>query len=104
MSRLTKIIAPILQAHRLDVHQIEGVKGEIRELVDTNPSFPHWGRIIIDRDGLLEWDHWGDLDHDDGANALARVIISILASGDQPDPGRYGKSTPQSSEALRPHP
>jgi hypothetical protein len=104
MSRLTKIIAPILHEHGLDVHQVEGVKGETRELVITNPRYPHWGRIIIDRDGLLEWDHWGDLNHDNGAEALARVITRILASGDDPDPSRYGNLTPQPPEERRPHP
>jgi hypothetical protein len=88
MSRLTKVIAPILREHGLDVCQVEGVKGDTREPVVTNPRFPHWGRVVVDRDGLLEWDHWGNLDHDDGAGALAQVISSILASGDQPDPNR----------------
>lgn len=91
MSRLTKIIAPILRDHGLDVREVEGVKGETRELVVTNPAFPYWGRIIIDRDGLLEWDHWGDIDHDEGAAALARAITGTLASGDDPDPDRYGR-------------
>lgn len=91
MSRLTKIIAPMLREHGLDVREVEGISGDVRELVVTNPAFPHWGRIVIDRDGLLEWDHWGDIDHDDGATALACVITGVLASGDNPDRGRYGK-------------
>jgi hypothetical protein len=104
MSRLTKIIAPILREHGLDVREVEGVTGDTRELVVTNPSFRHWGRVGIDRDGLLEWDHWGDINHDDGAAVLARVIVGILASGDKPDPDRYGKLRPQQPEVLRPHP
>jgi hypothetical protein len=103
MSRLTKIIAPILRAHGLDVRPVEGLNGDIRELVVTNPSFPHWGRIIVDCDGLLEWDLWGDLDRDDGAAALARVITGILSSGDQPDPDRYGRR-PSQPEVAKSHP
>jgi hypothetical protein len=104
MSRLITIIVPILHEHGLDIRRVEGVKGDTRELVVTNPRFPHWGRIVIDCDGLLEWDHWGDLGHDDGAEALARIITSILASGDEPDPGRYGKPALGHPEAFRPHP
>jgi hypothetical protein len=104
MSRLTKITAPVPHQHGLNVREVEGVTGDIRELVVTNPSFPHWGRMVIDRDGLLEWDHWGDINHDDGAAALARVIVGILASADNPDPDRCGKLRPQQPEVLRPHP
>jgi hypothetical protein len=99
MSRLTKITAPVLREHALDVRAVEGVTGEARELVVTNPSFPHWGRVVIDRDGLLEGDHWGDINHDDGAAAPARVIVGILVGGDKPDPDRYGKLHPQQTRS-----
>ena len=104
MSRLAKIIAPILRAHSLDVREVEGIAGETRELVVTNRDFPGWGRVVVDRDGLLEWDHWGDIDDEDGAAALARIITGILASGDDPDPDRYGTLRPQQPETARPHP
>jgi hypothetical protein len=103
MSRLTKIVAPILREHGLDVRPVEGLNGDTRELVVTNPSFPHWGRIVVDCDGLMEWDHWGDLDRDDGAATLARVITAILGSDDQADPDRYGKRLSQPGVA-RSHP
>lgn len=105
MSRLTKIIAPFLRKHGLDVREVEDSAGEIRELVVTNPAFPHWGRIIVDRDGFLEWDHWGEIDHDDaGAAALACVITGILATGSDPDPHRYGARRVQQPQTARPHP
>jgi hypothetical protein len=103
VSRLTKIIAPLLRERGLDVREVEGVTRDVRELVVTNPRFPHWGRIVIDREGLLEWDHWGDLDHDDGAEKLASVTLTILASAPGEDGDRYRRPCVP-GDYDRPHP
>jgi hypothetical protein len=91
-----------VRQHGLKVHEVDGITVETRELVVTNPAFPYWGRIIAARDGLLEWAHWCDIDHDDGAGALARVITGILVGGSDPD--RYGNLVPQWPGELRSHP
>ena len=57
MSRLTKTIAPILRQHGLYVRLVEGVKGETTALIVVNPSFPQWGRVFIDHEGFIGWDH-----------------------------------------------
>jgi len=59
VSRLTRVIAPILRSARLDTREVSRADGEVRELVVTNPRYPTWGRVIIDREGFMEWDYWG---------------------------------------------
>lgn len=79
MNRLTRVIAPMLRAAGLDIREVQGVGGEVRELVVTNPRFPTWGRVVIDCDGLMEWDYWGNLADDTGAAQLATVITAVMA-------------------------
>jgi hypothetical protein len=86
MSRLTRVIAPRVRAAGLDVHEVQGVGGEVRELLVTNPRFPTWGRVVVDCDGLMEWDYWGNLTDDTGAAQIADVITAIMVS-------RIGDST-----------
>jgi hypothetical protein len=109
MSRLTTVIAPLLRENGLDVHEVEGTgNGGIRELVVTNPRFPFWGRIVIDREGFLEWDHWGEIGDNQGATEIAQVIIGVLASGPDGTGDRYGKvrdsDRPPPEGWDRPHP
>jgi len=81
MSRLSRVIAPMLHAAGLDVRPVGRADGELHELVITNPRQPHWGRVTIDRDGLMEWDYRGDAATDAGAASIAAVIIAVMAPG-----------------------
>jgi hypothetical protein len=59
MNRLSRVIAPILRAAGLDVRTVGPAGGDVHELVVANSARPDWGRIVIDREGLMEWDYWG---------------------------------------------
>jgi hypothetical protein len=105
VSRLTRVIAPLLARAGLDIRPMVGADGQVHELVVTNPHFPGWGRVVIDRDGLMEWDYWADLATDRGAADVAHVIMTII--GSRPgDDERYGRATftPSHEESSRPHP
>jgi hypothetical protein len=106
MSRLSRVITPMLRAAGLDVRPVGGSDGEIHELVVTNPRFPAWGRVVVDREGLMEWDYWGHLGDDAGATDMATVIIAIMATRVGVDSERYGaRPTFQpNGERDRPHP
>jgi hypothetical protein len=79
MSRLSRVIAPMLHAAGLDVRPVGRADGEPQELIVTNPRQPSWGRVIIDRDGRLQWHYWGDAVTDAGAASIADVVIAVLA-------------------------
>lgn len=87
MSRLSRIIAPMLSAAGLDIRPVGRADGETHELVVTNPRFPAWGRVVIDREGLMEWDYWGCIHDDAGAADIATVIIAVMGArpGDDAD-------------------
>jgi hypothetical protein len=34
--------------------------------------------VVIDREGLVEWDLWADMGSDTGAGSAADMIISLL--------------------------
>jgi hypothetical protein len=106
MSRLTRVVAPILRAAGLDIREVQSVGGEVCELVITNPRFHIWGRVVVDRDGLMEWDHWGRLADDTGAAQLATVITAIMAASPGDDNDRYGRRPTfhPAEESNRPHP
>ena len=106
MSRLTRVIAPLLRVRGLDIREVHGADGEVRELVVTNPRFPAWGKVIIDRDGFMEWDYWGHVGDDTAAAQLAAVITAIMASRPGDDATRYStRPTFQpTAERNRPHP
>jgi hypothetical protein len=89
MSRLTRVIAPLLVRAGLDVRAISGVDGQVRELVVTNPRQPTWGRVVIDHEGLMEWDYWGQVADDPGAADIAAVIIAIMATRPSGHPDRH---------------
>jgi hypothetical protein len=106
MNRLSGVIAPMLHAAGLDVRTVSRAGGDVHELVITNPARPDWGRIVIDREGLMEWDYWGHLTDDTGAVDLAAVIIAIMAASPGGDADRYGRSARihDVEERDRPHP
>ena len=106
MSSLTRIIAPMLRSAGLDIREVSRADGEVRELVVTNPRYPTWGRVLVDRDGLMEWDYWGEVSADAGAAQLATVIIAVMATHPGDDAERYGaRPTFQpAAERNRPHP
>jgi hypothetical protein len=87
MSRLTRVIAPLLARAGLDVHAISGADGQVHELVVTNPRQPAFGRVVINREGLMKWDYWGHIASDPGAADLATVVTAIMATpiSSQPD-------------------
>jgi hypothetical protein len=97
MSRLSRVIAPMLHAAGLDVRPVGRADGELHELVITNPRQPNWGRVVVDRDGLVQWDYWGDVLTDGGAASIATVIVAVMA----PDPGVQARHDPR---AVRPQP
>jgi hypothetical protein len=96
----------MLRSAGLDIREVSRADGEVRELVVTNPRFPTWGRVVVDRDGLMEWDYWGRLSEDNGAAQLATVIIAVMATRPGDDAERYGaRPTFQpAGERNRPHP
>jgi hypothetical protein len=106
VSRLSRVIAPLLHEHGLAVTPYPPDADQPRELVVTNPAFPDWGRVVIDRDGYMEWDLQATVETDDGARGIADVIIGVLASGEGEAGDRYGRPAHwQSAEdAGRPHP
>jgi hypothetical protein len=106
MNRLSGVIAPMLHAAGLDVRTVSRAGGDVHELVITNPARPDWGRIVIDREGFMEWDYWGHLADDAGAADLAAVIIAIMAARPGDTGARYGaRPTSQPAEERgRPHP
>ena len=106
VGRLSRLIAPLLREHGLTVTPYPADADEPRELAVTNPAFPGWGRVVIDRDGFMEWDLHGTVETDDDARGIARVIVSLLAGGEGEAGDRYGR--PQHwqppEDAARPHP
>jgi hypothetical protein len=99
------VIAPLLHEHGLAITPYPADAREPRELVVTNPAFPGWGRAVIDRDGFMEWDLQATVETDDGARAIAQVIIGILANGQGEADDRYAPPHWQPPEdAGRPHP
>jgi hypothetical protein len=106
MSRLSRVIAPVLHAAGLDVRPVGRADGELHELVITNPRQPHWGRVVIDRDGLMEWDYHGDVLTDGGAASIAAVIIAVMAPAPGQEAGRDPRITrPQPpAQRVRHHP
>ena len=89
VNRLTEIIGPMMRERGLDVREVAGTGQQIRELVITNPEFPHWGRVVVDREGLTSWDYWGETGTDDAASRLAAVITALIASNPGEDGNRY---------------
>jgi hypothetical protein len=104
--RLSRVIAPLLREHGLTVTPYPAGAGEPRELVVTNPAFPGWGRVVIDREGFMEWDLQATVETDDGARQIAGVITGILASGQGEAGDRYGRPPhwQPPEDAERPHP
>jgi hypothetical protein len=106
MSRLSRVIAPMLHAAGLDVRPVGRADGELHELVVTSPAHPDWGRFVIDRDGLVEWTYRGDLVTDAGAAAVADVVSAVMA----PRPGHLAghalraTRAQRSAEGARPYP
>ena len=98
MNRLTEVIGQALRQCGLEVREVEGSGQQIRELVVKNPKFPHWGRVVVDREGLLSWDYWGEMGSDEAAFALASVIIALIGSA----PGEDGSRYPQPSTPAPP--
>ena len=62
--------------------------------------------MVIDREGLMEWDYWGHIADDAGAADIAAVIIAIMATCPGDHPGRYGRADhfPPPGERGGPHP
>lgn len=105
-TRLSRVIAPLLRDHGLTVTPYPACAHEPRELVVTNPAFPAWGRVVIDRDGFMEWDLQATVETDDGAREIAGVIIGLIAGGEGEADDRYGQPPHWQSpeDAARPHP
>jgi hypothetical protein len=105
MSRLSRVIAPMLHAAGLDVRPVGRADGELHELIVTNPQQPNWGKVVIDREGLTRWDYLGDMATDAGAASIAEVVIAVMALRPGPQAGHHPRATrPQpATERARPH-
>ena len=53
--------------------------GEVVELVVTNLRRPGEGRVVIGRDGLIEWDRRHQVTDELVAVHIVAVLVSILA-------------------------
>jgi hypothetical protein len=93
----------MLREHGLTVTPYPADAGEPQELAVANPAFPGWGRVVIDRDGFMEWDLRGTVETDDDARVIAGVIVSLLAGGEGEVGDRYGRPR-RCPDAARPHP
>lgn len=78
MSKLSRIVAPKLRGYGLKVEEYPPGSQDPRELRVTNPRFAGSGYVVIDREGLVEWDLWTDMGSDTGAGSAADMIISLL--------------------------
>lgn len=85
---------------------MHGADGDVRELVVTNPRYPAWGRVVVDREGFMEWDYWGNLRDDTRAAQFAAVINAIMATRPGDNGERYVPRAAfrPSTERDRPHP
>lgn len=81
MSKLSRIVAPKLRKYGFEVQEYPPGSEHPRELRVTNPRLPGSGCVVIDREGLIEWDRWADMSSDTGAGSTADMIIGLLASG-----------------------
>lgn len=101
-----RVIAPMLRSAGLDIREMRRADGEICELVATNPRYPAWGRVVIDREGFMEWDYWGRISDDAGAADIAAVIIAIMASRPGDDGQRHDRrpTFQPAADRDRPHP
>jgi hypothetical protein len=78
MNRLTRIIAPLLSKAGLDGRAVGGSDGDIRELIVTSPRYPSWGCVLVDREGHMQWDYWGNAATDHGAADIATLVAAII--------------------------
>jgi hypothetical protein len=103
VSRLTSVIAPLLARAGLEVRAVSGADGQVRELIITNPRQPGWGKAIIDHQGLMRWDYWGQVADDTGAADIATVIIAIMATRPS-DAERHAPDAGMTAPEQRPRP
>jgi hypothetical protein len=101
MSRLTRVIAPLVARAGLDVRAICGIDGQVRELIITNPRQPAWGRVLVEHDGRVEWGYWGQVHDDAGATDIATVITAIMATRASGHPDRHRETTFLTAPAER---
>jgi hypothetical protein len=106
MSRLSRVIAPMLHAAGLDVRPVGRADGDLHELIVTNPRYPNWGRVVIDRDGRMQWDYWGHVHDDRGAADIAAMVIAVMANRPGTDPARHARTGHPAApgDLARPHP
>jgi len=80
------LITPVLHAAGLDVIPVRHHE-EIIELIVRLPGDPSGSRIVLDRNGIMEWDRWcGEPRNTDGGR-LAQVILAALGRApDRPPP------------------
>jgi hypothetical protein len=76
---LSQAVGARLRACGLQVTELTR-SGEVVVLVVTNPRRPEEGRVVIGRDGLIEWDRGHQASDDLVAAHIAAVLLSMLAS------------------------
>jgi hypothetical protein len=101
LSRLTRVIAPLLARAGLDVRAICGIDGQVRELIITNPRQPGWGRVLVGHEGRTEWAYWGQVHDDAGATDIATVITAIMATRATGHPDRHREATSLTTPSER---
>jgi hypothetical protein len=84
VNRLAEVVAPSLRGDSLDVREVTGASGEVRELLVTSPSSLRRGRVTVDSQGSLWWEFRADLRSDAGAVTLTAVITALLAERSRP--------------------
>lgn len=70
-------IGPELHAAGLDIREVR-YRDETIELIVTNPGDPSGSRVIVDRSGVVEWDHWCGTPDAANGTRLTSVIIAAL--------------------------
>lgn len=76
------LLAPVLHAAGLDLIPVRH-HDEIIELIMRLPGDQSGNRVVLDRNGIMEWDHWCGRPGNAHGERLARVILAAL--GGDPD-------------------
>jgi hypothetical protein len=72
-------IRPKLEACGLDLRQVL-FSEQVVELIVINPGDPSRGRVVVDRNGLVEWDHWCPARDAVTGELVVSVIVAALST------------------------
>lgn len=90
LDAIVRVIGSGLHEAGLDIREVR-YQDQTIELIVTNPGAPSRGRLILDRSGVAEWDHWCSTSDAANGDRLIAVIMAALGSATQtpaaPQPG-----------------